>query len=94
VLAKVRQLRGWLDERGAGAELEVDGGVDRETGPLAAAAGATVFVAAYAVFKTGRPIADSITQLRAALVDDGRQTMDDGRRPPPSSVVGGPSSIE
>lgn len=67
VLPKVRQLREWLDARGAHTELEVDGGIDPETAPLAAAAGARVFVAASAVFKTGRPIRASLAQLQASL---------------------------
>lgn len=67
VLPKIRRLRRMLDERGAGAELEIDGGVDAETGAQAAAAGATVFVAASAVFKTSRPIPAALAVLRAGL---------------------------
>lgn len=67
VLPKVRQLREWLEARGASVDLEVDGGVDPETAPLAAAAGANVFVAASAVFRTGRPIGAALAGLRASL---------------------------
>ncbi len=66
MLPKVRALRARLDAAGSAAELEVDGGLDPFTAPLAAAAGATVCVAASAVFKAGRPIADALAQLRAA----------------------------
>jgi ribulose-phosphate 3-epimerase len=66
-LPKIRQLRGWLDERGLRTDIEVDGGIDTATGPLAAAAGASAFVAASAVFKTGKTIAESLAQLRASL---------------------------
>jgi ribulose-phosphate 3-epimerase len=67
MLPKIRAVRAQLDAAGARAELEVDGGVDPVTGPAVAAAGATVCVAASAVFKTGRAIAESVAQLRGAL---------------------------
>ncbi len=67
VLPKVSQLRAWLDTHGAAVDLEVDGGVDPETAPLAAAAGANVFVAASAIFRAGRPIGDALAGLRAGL---------------------------
>jgi ribulose-phosphate 3-epimerase len=67
--SKVRQLRTWLDSAAAGragepVEIEVDGGIDAETAPLMVQAGASVLVAATAVFKSGRPIAESIQRLR------------------------------
>ncbi len=67
MLPKIRQLRSLLDERGLAAELEIDGGVDALTGAQAAAAGARVFVAASAVFKTAQPIGAAIAALRAGL---------------------------
>jgi ribulose-phosphate 3-epimerase len=51
VLAKVRQLRQWIVERGLAVELEIDGGVNRETIADAARAGVNVFVAGNAVFR-------------------------------------------
>ena len=51
VLPKLRQLRQWIDERALDVELEVDGGVNRETIAAAARAGANVFVAGNAVFR-------------------------------------------
>jgi ribulose-phosphate 3-epimerase len=51
VLPKVRQLRQWIDERGLDVELEIDGGVNRETIAAAARAGVNVFVAGNAVFR-------------------------------------------
>jgi ribulose-phosphate 3-epimerase len=77
VLPKVKQLRAALEARGLTADIEVDGGVDVRTAPLAAEAGATVFVAASAVFKTGRSIAQSIDDLRASL----RYQTIDAKRP-------------
>jgi ribulose-phosphate 3-epimerase len=67
VLPKVRQIRAMLGERGAQAEIEVDGGIDTETAPLAAEAGATVFVAATAVFQAGVSIAEAMSALRASI---------------------------
>jgi ribulose-phosphate 3-epimerase len=67
VLPKIKQLREWLNARGLAVEIEVDGGIDATTAPPAAAAGATAFVAAYAVFKTEAPIAEAITRLRRSL---------------------------
>ena len=67
VLPKIKQLREALNARGLAADIEVDGGIDAATAPQAAAAGATAFVAAYAVFKTDAPIAEAITRLRRSL---------------------------
>jgi len=67
VLPKIRQLREQIDARGLPVEIEVDGGIDLVTAPQAAAAGATVFVAASAVFKTGAPIAEAMASLRRSL---------------------------
>lgn len=51
MLPKVETLRGWIDGRGLSCELEVDGGINPETAPLARAAGADVLVAGSDVFK-------------------------------------------
>jgi ribulose-phosphate 3-epimerase len=64
---KVRQIREMLDQAGSTAEIQVDGGIDVETAPLAVAAGATVFVAATAVFRAGIPIGEAVSRLRASL---------------------------
>ncbi len=65
VLPKVREVRRRLDERGLAVDLEVDGGVDRDTAPRAAAAGANVFVAGSAIFGSERPW-DATEEIRAA----------------------------
>ncbi len=49
-LKKIRQLRGILDRRNPGCELEVDGGIDPKTAPQVVKAGANVLVAGNAVF--------------------------------------------
>jgi len=66
VLGKVERVRRALDERQLAVDLEVDGGIDRETAPRAAAAGANVFVAGSAVFGADRPW-DAIEEIRAAV---------------------------
>ena len=57
VLPKVAKVRSALDERGLAGkvDLQVDGGIDEETAPLAAEAGANVFVAGSAIFGRERP---------------------------------------
>ena len=49
-LDKLRALRQLLDREGLCCQLEVDGGIDPDTAPLAIEAGATVLVAGSAVF--------------------------------------------
>ncbi|MGQ0600256.1 MAG: ribulose-phosphate 3-epimerase [Anaerolineales bacterium] len=66
-LPKIQQLRRSLAERGLDTDIEVDGGIDAETAPLAAQAGATVFVAGNAVFKFGSSIAEAIGKLRKGV---------------------------
>ncbi|CAM3255912.1 ribulose-phosphate 3-epimerase [Brevibacillus invocatus] len=51
VVPKIRELRRMLDERGLGhVEIEIDGGVNKDTGSQCIEAGATVLVAGNAVF--------------------------------------------
>ncbi len=51
-LDKIRRLRAIIGEQ---ADLEVDGGIDRETAPACAQAGATMFVAGTAIFGMPNP---------------------------------------
>ena len=44
-LAKIRRVRHMIKEINPACDLEVDGGIDEETVPLAVAAGANVLVA-------------------------------------------------
>jgi ribulose-phosphate 3-epimerase len=65
VLPKVRAIRKMIDESGFPIDLEIDGGITKETAPLAVAAGANVLVAGSAVF--GKPdYAAAIADLRTA----------------------------
>lgn len=62
-LDKVRQLRALIDRTGSKAVIEVDGGVNLQTGRELAEAGADVLVAGSFVFGAENP-ADTIRQLR------------------------------
>jgi ribulose-phosphate 3-epimerase len=57
VLPKIRRAREEIDRRGLAVAIEVDGGIDIVTAPLAAEAGATVFVAGSAIFEEPDPAA-------------------------------------
>src|SRR6478609_5048480 len=48
-LPKIRRVRGMIDESKQGCEVEVAGGINVETAPLAVAAGANVLVAGTAI---------------------------------------------
>lgn len=52
-LDKIARLRGMIDASGREIDLEVDGGITRETAPRAIAAGADVLVAGTATFEGG-----------------------------------------
>ncbi len=67
-LDKVRRLRSLLSQLGLEVDIEVDGGVSAETAPACVAAGATVLVAASAIFNDRGSVADNIARLQAALV--------------------------
>ena len=49
-LPKINIVRGMINTQAPGCELEVDGGIDASTAPLAVKAGASVLVAGSAVF--------------------------------------------
>ena len=65
---KISRVRAWLDDAGLGAELEVDGGINAATAPIAVSAGARVLVAGSAIFNPDFSVADSIATLRSSLV--------------------------
>ena len=66
VLPKIRRTRDEVDRRGLGVAIEVDGGIDLTTAPMAAEAGATVFVAGSAIFHQPDPAAAALAIRRAA----------------------------
>ena len=64
-LPKIGRARRMIDRIKPGCDLEVDGGVDVATAPLAVAAGANVLVAGSAIFNDGEDVADAMKRLRA-----------------------------
>ena len=65
MLDKIAALRAGIDATGRAIDLEVDGGINAETAPLAVAAGADVLVAGSAVFTGGAAAyAGNIARLR------------------------------
>lgn len=67
VLPKIRQVAGELLVLGSTAVVQVDGGIDRNTAGLCAAAGARAFVAGNAIFAQGDPCAAAAAIRAAAL---------------------------
>ena len=66
-LDKIKTLRAMIDASGRDIELEVDGGVNRETAAKVIAAGASMLVAGTATFQGGpEKYADNIAALRSA----------------------------
>lgn len=65
-LPKIRQVRAMIQERGLDCDLEVDGGINLETAPIAAEAGANVMVAGTAVYASPEGVAAAIKNLIAA----------------------------
>lgn len=63
-LDKVRRLRKLIDTTGSKAEIEIDGGVNGETAPLLAEAGADILVAGSYVFRSADP-RKTIAELHA-----------------------------
>ena len=64
-LPKLEAIRDRAAELGHGIAIEVDGGINIETAPLAAAAGANLLVAGSAVFGKPDP-AEAMEQIRSA----------------------------
>jgi ribulose-phosphate 3-epimerase len=54
-LSKVEALRGEIERQGLHLDIEVDGGIDEESGRRCIAAGATVLAAASSVFRASDP---------------------------------------
>lgn len=62
-LDKVRDLRNFIDENNYSARIEIDGGINAETGKLAREAGADILVSASYIFQNN--IEDSIKKLKS-----------------------------
>lgn len=67
MLARLACMRSMLDEKGLRAELQADGGMNKKSVPLAAAAGVSVVVSGSAIFKAEAGIAENVEQIRNAM---------------------------
>jgi ribulose-phosphate 3-epimerase len=65
-LPRIESVRKILDDRGLGAELEVDGGINADNAPDIVKAGATVLVAGNSVFRAQEGISGAMKKLREA----------------------------
>jgi ribulose-phosphate 3-epimerase len=65
-LAKIRRVRQMIEQVKPECDLEVDGGIEEETAPLAVAAGANVLVAGTSVFDAGKGVAAAMKRLQTA----------------------------
>jgi len=68
-LPKIREIRRQIQEKGLECELEVDGGINLQTAPLAVEAGANVLVAGSSVFGCKEGVAAAIQALLASISD-------------------------
>jgi ribulose-phosphate 3-epimerase len=66
-VGKIARLRRRLDELGAAAELEVDGGITAGIAPRVAQAGARVLVAGAAVFNKKESVAQALGRIKESL---------------------------
>jgi ribulose-phosphate 3-epimerase len=66
-LPKIRRVRHAIARIDAVCDIEVDGGIDADTAPLAVAAGANVLVAGTAIFGQRDTVAAATDRLRASL---------------------------
>jgi len=67
VLPKIRDIRNHVRKHSLPVDVSVDGGIDRDTVRLAAAAGCNVLIAGTALFRAGN-MRDAITEMRARAV--------------------------
>jgi ribulose-phosphate 3-epimerase len=65
-LAKVKRVRQMIEQSKRACQVEVDGGIDPQTAPLAVAAGADVLVAGSAVFNETESVTAAMRRLQAA----------------------------
>jgi len=66
-LPKIQRVRQMVERMRLSCEVEVDGGVDEETAPLAAAAGADVLVAGSSIFGNQAGVAAAMGRLRTNI---------------------------
>ena len=68
VMSKVQTARGEVEKNSLALDIEVDGGIDLETAPVAVRAGANVLVAGSAIFSRPHPL-EAAHALRAAALE-------------------------
>jgi len=66
-LPKIRRVRQMIARIKPDCALEVDGGIDKATAPMAVAAGANVLVVGTSIFGAGRDVAAAMESLRDAV---------------------------
>ena len=66
-LPKLRRVARMIEQINPACELEVDGGIDETTAPLAVAEGANVLVAGTSVFGSNKTVAVAMEALREAI---------------------------
>src|SRR5215472_4135704 len=71
-LPKLRQVAQMIERIKPDCELEVDGGIDETTAPMAVAAGANVLVAGTSVFGSDKDVAAAMESLRDAVLQVAR----------------------
>ena len=67
VVAKIAQVNQMIQERNLNTLIQVDGGITSQTLPITYQAGATVFVAATAIFKHPAGVAAGVKELRDSV---------------------------
>jgi ribulose-phosphate 3-epimerase len=67
MLPKITRLRRLLDERGLRCDIEVDGGINADTAPLAVGAGANLLVAGSAVYGTPNGVSAAVARLKRSV---------------------------
>ena len=67
LLPKIERVRQMVERLDGRCEVEVDGGIDEKTAPLASAAGASVLVAGSSIFADNGGVATAMSRLRASI---------------------------
>jgi ribulose-phosphate 3-epimerase len=74
-LPKIRQICHMVQQMKPGCDVEVDGGIDAATAPLAVRAGANVLVAGSSIFAEAEGVAAAMERLRTAINQDREVTV-------------------
>jgi ribulose-phosphate 3-epimerase len=67
MLSKIERVRRMVERINGRCEVEVDGGIDQETAPLASTASADVFVAGSSIFGDNVGVATAMSRLRRSI---------------------------